>query len=66
MPPSSRYPQPLCVSTRFFTETPFIAPVRVTRAMLNDGETHTLFINLKPPFAFEGHGESPLSAADAP
>jgi len=34
--------------------------------MLNDGKTRALFINLKPPFAFAGTGESPLSGADAP
>jgi hypothetical protein len=66
MPPSSRYPQPLCVSARFFVKTSLVAPVRVARVMLNDGETRALFINLKPPFAFDGHGESPLSDTDAP
>jgi len=49
-----------------FVKTPPLTPVRGARVMLNDGETRALFINLKPPFAFEGHGESPLSGADAP
>jgi hypothetical protein len=66
MPPSSRYPQLLCISARFFIKTPFIAPRRVARVMLNDRETRALFINLKPPFAFERRGESPLSDTDAP
>src|SRR5260221_4789937 len=63
---SSRYPQLLCISGRFFIETPLVAPFCAARGMLNDGETRALFINLKPPFAFEGHGESPLSGAVAP
>ena len=33
--------------------------------MLNGRETSALFINLKPPFAFERRGEGPLSAAGA-
>jgi hypothetical protein len=49
-----------------FVKTPPLTPVRVARVMLNDGQTRGVFINLKPPFAFEGHGESPLSGADAP
>jgi diguanylate cyclase (GGDEF)-like protein len=34
--------------------------------MLNDGQTPTLFINLKPRFGFERDGEGPLSGGDAP
>jgi len=65
MPMSSRYPQLLCVSTRFFVKTPLVAARRAARVMLNDGETRSLFINLKPRFALTGSGESPLSAAGA-
>jgi hypothetical protein len=39
---------------------------RVARAMLNDREMRAVFINLKPPFALAGGGESPLSDTDAP
>jgi len=45
---SSRYPQLLCVLTRFFAETSIATAVRITRIMLNDAPTRALFIKLKP------------------
>jgi len=65
MPMSSRYPQLLWLSTRFFIETPPVIPASSARVMLNGGKTRALFINLKPRFALRGTGESPLSAAGA-
>jgi hypothetical protein len=38
MPPSSRYPQLLCVSTRFLVKAPLIAPVAPRASCLTTGK----------------------------
>jgi hypothetical protein len=63
---SSRYPQLLCILTRFFAETSLIAVVRIARIMLNDVAISTIFINSKPRFGLAGGSQGPLSGADAP
>jgi hypothetical protein len=63
---SSRYPQLLCILMRFFAETSRVTAVRITRIMLNDARTSTIFINSKPRFGLAGRSQGPLSVADAP
>jgi len=62
---SSRYPQLLCILTRFFAETSRVTAVRMRRIMLNDVLTSAIFINSKPRFGLAGGSQGPLSGADA-
>src|SRR3954469_10064349 len=62
---SSRYPQLLCILTRFLPKRASSPPFACARIMLNDVPTPAIFINSKPRFGLAGGSQGPLSGADA-